>query len=91
MLNLSIYLYQFDLSIYKVFIAGCLKLTTVRLHYLSAGVAPSDIRRAVVGPYERAKMAIDIQYLMYGHGNSATRDKKLEIFVQCVAQRSTEH
>ena len=48
-------------------ITGCLKLTNTNNLYVLAGIAPPDIRTAVVSQTERKRRITDIKHHLHGH------------------------
>ena len=54
-------------------VTGCFKTTPAHCLYALSGMAPPDIRRAVITQVERKKQAEDIQHLLHGHSPTQKR------------------
>ena len=64
-------------------ITGCLKPTNTNSLPVLAGIAPSDIRRAVASHTERTRQTTDERHSLNGHLGVVPRLKSRKSFIKC--------
>ena len=64
-------------------ITGCLKPTNTNSPSVLAGIAPSDIRRAMASRTERTRKTTDQRHPLNGHIGVVPRLKSLKSFIKC--------
>ena len=70
-------------------ITGCLKPTNTNSLPVLAGIAPSDIRRAVASLTERTRQTTDERHPLNGHLAVVPRLKSRESFIKCTEPINT--
>ena len=70
-------------------ITGCLKPTNTNSLSVLAGIAPSDIRRAVASRTERTRQATDERHPLNGHIGVVPRLKSRKSFMTCTKPINT--
>ena len=70
-------------------ITGCLKPTNINSLPILAGIAPSDIRRAVASRTERTRQTMDERHPLNGHLGVVPRLKSRKSFIKCTEPINT--
>ena len=70
-------------------ITGCLKPTDTNSLPVFAGIAPSDIRRAVASRTERTRQTTDQMHPLNGHLGVVPRLKSRKSFIKCTEPINT--
>ena len=70
-------------------ITGCLKPTNINSLPILAGIAPSDIRRAVASRTERTRQTMDERHPLNGHLGVMPRLKSQKSFIKCTEPINT--
>ena len=70
-------------------ITGCLKPTNTNSLPVLAGIAPSDIRRAVASRTERTRQTTDQRHPLNGHLGVVPRPKSRKSFIKCTQPINT--
>ena len=70
-------------------ITGCLKPTNINSLPILAGIAPSDIRRAVASRTERTRQTMDERHPLNGHIGVVPRLKSRKSFIKCTEPITT--
>ena len=70
-------------------ITGCLKPTNTNSLPILAGIAPSDIRRAVASRTERTRQTMDERHPLNGHLGVVPRLKSRKSFIRCTEPINT--
>ena len=70
-------------------ITGCLKPTNINSLPILAGIAPSDIRRAVASRTERTRQTMDERHPLNGHLGVVPRLKSRKSFITCTEPINT--
>ena len=70
-------------------ITGCLKPTNTNSLPILAGIAPSDIRRAVASRTERTRQTMDERHPLNGHLGVVPRLKSRKSFIKCTEPINT--
>ena len=70
-------------------ITGCLKPANINSLPVLAGIAPSDIRRAVASRTERTRQTMDERHPLNGHLGMVPRLKSRKSFIKCTESINT--